>query len=173
MAKVKQIEKLPQAVKSELDQALINQGFGGYDDLCKFLAEKGYSISRSSIARYGKVFKERFEAITMATEQAKALVEATHDDENALNDAVIKLAQQRLFDVLINLEDTDNEKISKITRAIADVSRSSVQQKQYLQNYKNQLKKDIASEIKKSGLSEEDTRKTLNAVYGIIDNGKK
>ena len=54
MAPRSSIEKLPEDVRRWLERALTENGFSGYVELETLLREKGYSISKSAIHRYGQ-----------------------------------------------------------------------------------------------------------------------
>lgn len=61
------IEGLPLDVRHWLERALTESGFSGYEALEAMLAERGYSISKSAIHRYGQKIEKRFAAIKAST----------------------------------------------------------------------------------------------------------
>ncbi len=62
MSRVSTIDQLPPAVRTEIDQHLIANGFSGYVDLAKELNRRGYrKVSKSGLHRYGHQLKRRIE----------------------------------------------------------------------------------------------------------------
>ena len=66
MAPRSSIEKLPEDVRRWLERALTENGFSGYVELETLLREKGYSISKSAIHRYGQKIERRFRQLKTA-----------------------------------------------------------------------------------------------------------
>ena len=132
MPKRPAVESLPREVKEWLDQALAGGGFSGYQLLADELAARGYEISKSAIHRYGKKFEERLAALKAASEQARAIVDAAPDNEGAINEALMRLVQERLFSVLQDLEvNPEKLNLASLARSIAELGRASVAQKRF------------------------------------------
>lgn len=170
MPKPSLISMLPQDIQNELDKKLIGNGFSNYHGLAAWLGQKGYSISPSSIHRYGQDFKSKCENIKLLTAQAKALVENVGDDDNAVGESLSILAQSKLFDALLKIdieaelegEDGEGKKSGLdflgLIRAVATLNRSSVAVKKFREEIKQkvQLTADkISSQMKAEGLSDE------------------
>lgn len=150
MPQISVVYTLPDEVKKELDKKLVENHFSGYLELEKWLRGEGYEISKSSIHRYGSKFKQQLEAIRIATEQAKVIA-AESDDENDMADALSRLAQQKLFSVLVDMEEIPNDiELPKLVKAIATLNRSSVSIKKYQAEVRTKLKAAEA-EITKIG----------------------
>ena len=166
------VNQLPQEVKAELDEWLIHKGFAGYQELSEWLAGKGFSISKSSLHRYGSQFEQRIDALKIATEQAKAITAASPDDEGAMNDALQRLVQEKLFSVLLDLdvEQVESVKLPQLARAIADLGRASVNQKKWQAEVaqKSKAAADKAAAIaQKGGLSAEAAEEIKKDILGI------
>lgn len=129
MAPRSKISKLPGAVKSWLDKALAENGFADYELLAAELKERGFDISKSAIHRYGQEFENRLSALRIATEQAKAISESAPDNEGAMNDALIRLVQQKAFDTLLKME--EGASIKDVGLMVARLSNATVKQKQW------------------------------------------
>ncbi len=161
---------LPEEIKKELDTQLVKNQFSGYLELERWLREEGYEISKSSIHRYGSKFKKQLETIKLATEQAKVIANEC-DDENDMADALSRLAQQKLFQVLVDLEDVpDDIELPKLVTAIATLNRSSVNVKKYSQEVKEKVKKaqeQIDDIGVKSGIPESVMENIKNSMLGI------
>lgn len=123
------VAQLPPKVKAWLDQALVENNFSGYELLSASLAERGYSIGKSALHNYGQSFEERLATLRMASEQARAVVAAAPDDEGTVNEALVRLTQERLFQILLASEGKVD--ISKVGKTVAELVRASVTQKKY------------------------------------------
>jgi Protein of unknown function (DUF3486) len=132
MPKRSKVEALPQELKVWLDAELVKRGFADYVQLAADLQAKGAELSKSSLHRYGSKFEERMAQLKVSTEQARAVVAAAPDDEGAMNEALIRLTQDKLFQVLVDLEvDPESIALPKLTKSIADLARSSISQKKW------------------------------------------
>ncbi|MFA5596877.1 MAG: DUF3486 family protein [Pusillimonas sp.] len=165
--------QLPPEVKEWLDQNLIESNFSGYEALSDALSEKGYSISKSSIHRYGKDFEASLAAIKLATEQAKAIVESSPDNEGNMNEALIRLVQQKSFEVLTKLEPDDGKALANIGNMVSSLAKSSVAVKKYAAEIKSKIEEkfkilETASTSGKSGLDQETLRRVREEIYGIV-----
>lgn len=123
---------LPPELKAWLDAELVRRGFGDYVQLAADLQARGATISKSGIHRYGSQFEKRMAQLKMSNEQARALVEATPDDEDKLGAAVMRLTQDRIFSLLVDLEiDPDAVDVNKLFKNAAEIGRASVAQKKF------------------------------------------
>lgn len=163
---------LPDDIKASLDKRLINGGFSDYTSLATWLEEEGYEISRSSLHRYGSEFETRLGAIRIATEQARAVVEAAGDERGDMNDALISLVQQEAFNVLVHLNDEDkNTILPKIGVMIAKLSKASVDQKKWMAEMKEKTAKtadEVVKTAKAGGLSAEKAEQIRKQILGIV-----
>lgn len=124
--------QLPDDLRRALEQRLVAGSFSDYEGLAAWLSEQGYQISKSALHRFGSTFEERLGALKLASEQARAVVAHSPDDEGAMNEALVRLTQEKLFGVLMDLQvEPESLDLQKLARAIADLSRSSVQLKKY------------------------------------------
>lgn len=165
------VDQFPEEIREELNQKLIKNSFGKYTDLTGWLNKKGYKISRSALHAYGQSFEERVDALQIATEQARALVESSPDDDDAMGNALVRLTQEKLFQLLMKLQ-VDPAKISlpQLTRAIADLGRVSIVQKQWRANLREATEKAAASVekvVREGGLSKETAAWARREILGI------
>lgn len=123
------VEQMPPEVKAWLDRALVDNNFSEYEALSAELKERGFDISKSALNRYGQTFEQRLSALKMASEQAKAIVEATPDDEGAVSDALMRLVQERLFNLL--LAEEGKVDLPKAAKAIAELAKATIAQKKF------------------------------------------
>ena len=121
---------LPPELKEWLDEQLVLRGFADYVQLAADLKARGGDVSKSALQRYGSPFEERLAKLKMATEQARAMVDAAPDDEDALGAAVVRLTQERIFGVLMELDiSPDMVDVNKLFRNAAEIGKASVTQK--------------------------------------------
>ena len=149
------IHHLPEDIRRELDSRLIGSAFGGYEGVAQWLADKGYSISHSAVGRYGKKLHDRYEQLRLVTDQARSLVEASPDEEGAVNEATLRLAQERLFTLLLECDDDGKEidaaTISRITRAASDIARASDTQQRRVERVRREMAERAAKAAKEAG----------------------
>jgi hypothetical protein len=165
------VERLPDDTQKELNRRLISNAFGDYDGLTAWLAEQGFEISRSAVHRYGQKFEERVRALRIATQQAKAIVEEAPDDQGTMSDALVRLTQEKLFGVLMDLQvDPETIELPKLTRAIADLGRASVQQKRWMTEVREKAEAAASAAEKiasKGGLSADSVAELRRQILGI------
>ena len=121
---------LPPELKEWLDAELVKRGFGDYVQLAVDLKARGAEVSKSALQRYGSPFEKRLAQLKMASEQAKALVDSAPDDEDKLGAAVVRLAQEKIFTVLMDLDvDARDIDVNKLFKNAAEIGKASVTQK--------------------------------------------
>jgi hypothetical protein len=182
MARRSSIDGLPPEVRRWLERALAEGGFSGYEQLEKLLAEQGYSISKSSIHRYGQKIERRFAAIKASTEAARFLTEGAADDQDARSEAVIALVQTELFESIVNLQEAGDEDLepaerigllSAAAKNIATLARASVNQKKFRLAVQEKVKarlEALESEARSgaSGLDLATVQRIAQEVYGQL-----
>lgn len=166
------VEQLPAHVKEYLDKALVEGNFSGYEALAADLQSRGYSISKSSLHRYGMDFEARLSALKIATEQAKAIAESAPDDAGMMGDALTRLVQQKAFDVLIGMEieDPNSIKLTDLGEMIAKLNKTSVEQKKWAAEVKKRTQaaaEEVAKVAKAGGLSEDAVSTIRARILGI------
>lgn len=171
MAPKSKIQGLPPDVKDWLDKALIDGNFSDYELLAADLRARGYDISKSSVHRYGQQFEERLSTLKLVTEQARAVVQASPDDDDAMNQALIRITQEKLFTLMLDLQiDPDDVDIAKVTRSIADLARSSTDAKKYAREIREKAKaaaEEVATTIREAGLTDDAAEAIRNKILGI------
>lgn len=168
------IELLPDEVRQELEKRLIQGAFSGYEALAEWLGEQGYEIGKSSVHRYGKRFKDKLRALKVATDQAKAIAEASEDDAGAMNDAIIRLVQTKTFELLIELE-SDDKSLPRIGQMVAKLAQAAVRQKKWQQEMEGKIRekalKDAANAIESAaaeqGLNKDQAEFWRKKVLGV------
>lgn len=171
MPKRSKVDALPKALKEWLDAELVKRGFADYEQLAAELKKQGGEVSKSSLHRYGSKFEERMAQLKVSTEQARAVVAASPDDEGAMNEALIRLTQDKLFGVLVDLDvDPKSVNLNKLTRSIADLARSSISQKKWraeVQEKAATAAEAVATIARKGGLSEKSVKEIRAEILGV------
>ncbi|MDU9022156.1 DUF3486 family protein [Pseudomonas corrugata] len=148
------VAALPAEVKAWLDQTLVENNFSGYELLSGELESRGYSIGKSALHRYGTEFEDKLSALKMASEQARAVVQAAPDEEGAVNEALMRLVQEHLFKLLMS--DGDQIDLPKVAKAVAELGRASVVQKKWQAEFREKAEAAAARVekiAKKGGLN--------------------
>lgn len=163
------VELLPEDTKAWLDKALVGSGFSGYEALAAALEEKGFAISKSALHRYGAKFEESLAAVKIATEQAIAIAEACPDEKGAMNEALMRLVQEKTF---LLLTECQHEKpdLTKIGHMVADMTRASVNQKKWAEQVRAKTQiaaAEVTQKARKGGLSEEAIKQIEEEILGI------
>lgn len=112
------IKRLPAEVREELNERLVRGGFSDYRGLSRWLEGKGYEISPSALNYYARRFEQRLDAVRLATAQARAVVDAAPDDDSRINQALMKIVQTTLFEMMVDLHDT-RQKLGAVGKARA------------------------------------------------------
>lgn len=171
--------RLPIEIREWLEAELLRRGFADYAELTCQLNEKleaagAGAASRSAVHRFGQNVEERISALKRSTEIARTLATEVGDDEGAMNDALVRLVQDKLFNAVIDLEvDPEELDVVKLGRVIADLGRASVQQKRHQAEMREKVAQKFAAleaEAKgpKSGLDPETLRRVREEIYGVV-----
>lgn len=148
MPRRSKVEALPAPVKAWLDQALVENNFSQYERLAAELGKRGYSIGKSSLHSYGQAFEERLKTLRLVTEQARAVVQAAPDDDGTVNDALVRLTQEKMFSILMEMNvDPDAVDLPKLARAVAELGKASVAQKRWQAEARKQALEEAAARV--------------------------
>lgn len=142
MARRAAVDQLPADVRDELTAKLVGNGFSDYSGISEWLAEKGFSIKRSSLQRFGANLEAEFEAATQDARRSIELARAMRangnsDDDGALLDASSSILQDQLLRISLALRTVDVDPqeavklVSQASRALADLGRMTVTNKKW------------------------------------------
>lgn len=168
------VSQLPEDMRKKLEQRLIKGGFAGYEDLSGWLAEQGFEISKSALHRYGQQFENRLQALKTATDQAKAIAQASKDDEGDMNEALIRLVQTKTFKVLVAMEGADGGEagpaidLPKVGRMVAELARASISQKKWAEQMRAKVAKAADEFASRNGLSATQARDLRRELLGVV-----
>jgi hypothetical protein len=135
------LKTLPAKVREELDRRLVAQNFGGYIPLARWLETQGCVISSSAVRIYGSRMEQRLRAIKLATDQARAVVEASPDDDGRITEAMLQIVQQQLFAVLVELSPAEMKKINlaALARGVSQMGRAAMMHRQWKEQWRAKL----------------------------------
>ena len=180
MAPRSKVHTLPPQLKAWLDNELVARGFGDYVQLAADLQARGAVVSKSALQRYGSPFEKRMAQLKMSNEQARALVDAAPDDEDKLGAAVIRLTQDRIFQLLVDLEiDPESVDVNKLFKNAAEIGKASVTHKRFSMEARAAAKEEARRELleeqrakleampNKGGVTA-DTKAAIREALGII-----
>jgi hypothetical protein len=170
------IDLMPKEIRAELEKRIVEGGFANYRALAKWLNDNGYKISKNAVHHHGEKLERRLEAVKRATEQARAIAEASPDDEAAMNDTLIRLVQQIDIDILLNVdsETVPPKTLEAVSRSVATLARASVNQKKWMVEVRDKLNakvgratEQVALAARSGGLSPEAEQQIRNALLDI------
>lgn len=185
MGRESSIDQLNPDDKQMLDRWLMDKGFCGYVEIAEKLAEMGYSVSKSSVHRYGQKLENKLAAVQASTQAAMMIAEAAPDDSDMRTQAVLSLMQTQLFDTLMNLQEAGAEGvdpakrlalISSCGKGIASIAQASIGQKKWMLDVRDRVEaavKAVDKIVKKGGLSAETAAEIRKQILGITDNERK
>jgi hypothetical protein len=172
MPRKSKVNQLPAEIKEWLDNALVENNFGEYRALADELKKRGFDLSKTALHRYGQDFEGRLKALKLVTEQARAVVKAAPDEDGAVNDALVRLTQEKMFGLLMELEiDAENVDLAKLARAVAELGKASVAQKRWQAEARKKALEEAAKEAgdaaKQVGITDDVVEQIKTRILGI------
>lgn len=165
------IELLPQEVFEELKHRLVASAFSDYRGHAEWLASRGYEIRKSAVHQFGQGFEAECERLRLSVAEAKEIVKAVPDEEGAMNDALLRMVQHRVYEVLRDAEeDLPPKALAALTRAIADAGRTTIAQKKWMNEHQARVKaaaEAAASIGERAGLSKDGVDEIRREILGI------
>lgn len=164
------VSLLPQDVREEFDQKLIDAGFGRCEELAEWLFDKGFEISKTTVNEHAKKLKRRLAAITASTEGAKILAKAAPDEADDRSNAILAIIQSELFELLVDLGDAAEEEdkikrielLNKVAKNAATLTRASVSRHKWAAEVRQKALLEAAARVdaaaQERGLNAEDAR---------------
>ncbi len=132
---------LPLDVRKQLDERIAKREFKSYRELKLWLLQYGCQIATTVVKHHAVRLEARLQAVRLATEQARAVVEAAGSDEQDINHALMRLVQQHLFTVLVELSGANLSEVNlaALARSVATLARASVSQQKYAEEMRTQV----------------------------------
>jgi hypothetical protein len=181
------IANLPKRLREELERRLREEDYKSYRALSKWLEGEGYRISHAALQKYQVKFETQLQSIREATAQARAIVEASPDDDNQMAEALLRLVQTELFEVLWKLRghqqavaksargrNAPNLNVVVLGRTVAQLGRAAIAQRKWVEEERARLRsqvkaaKECVGEVQREmGLSKEAAEKIRGVLLGI------
>lgn len=165
--------RVPAEVRSELDEQIARQRFGGYRELQRWLALHGCTISRTAARRGGLKLEEKLAAVRMATEQARAVAGASDLSDTDMSQALMRLVQQQLFSVLIEVGGADLAEVNlgALARSVAELARASIAQQKFAAEMREHAEsaQRLMADAERHGLSEAGVAQIRRALMAITE----
>lgn len=145
------VNTLPASVREELDRRLVAGDFRCYRGLAQWLNEQGFEIGQAAILRHGDQLDRKLEAVKLATLQARAVIEASPDDDDRINEALIRLVQQHLFTVLVELKSDrlSGANLAALARVVAEIAKAALMQKKAAEAMRVAVREKLGAAEKK------------------------
>lgn len=124
------IDKLPSDLKDTVDQMLVSGQT--YREIVAYLAENGEKLSQAAVSRYAARFLANAQQLRIAQENFRMiLTETERYPELDPAEAILRIASQKVFDALSNLNDSQFEDVSAedLLRQATALSRAVVYKK--------------------------------------------
>lgn len=188
MGRKSSITGLPSEVRSYLESKLAENHLT-LDELIADVQAKFPSQqlpSRSAVHRYGQKLDRKLEAIRASTQAAKIIQESFDDSKDARSEALTALIQTDLFDAILEFQEfvennealdplTRMSELSKVSKNIATLNRSSIDLKKYKAEVEEQTRQKLLEEQKakldavgKDKGVTEDTKRAIREALGIV-----
>lgn len=174
------IDLLKPETREKLDKELVRRNFAGYREMVDVvneqLASEGLElrVSKSALHRYGQDLEERLAALRRSTEVARTLSKEVGDDEGVMNDALMRLVQDKLFNLTLNMDLPEEVDIYKLGRVVAELGKASVLQKKHqiaIKSKAETVAQVVAEKAAQGGLSPEAVDAIRRDILGIADEG--
>lgn len=176
----------PVALSAELDRELSAGVLTNAGALASWLAERGYRIAKRGADDRGNPqaangFEARLEAVRLATAQARAIVESSPADDPALAEALTRLVQANLFELLADSAAARAGRSHKkkldlavLARIVSQLGRVAVAQQKWGVDLRSRLaekvkgaENQVTELAREAGLSPDTERKIRDALLGI------
>ncbi|MBG9567451.1 phage protein Gp27 family protein [Brevibacillus agri] len=134
------VDDLPVHIKDQVDAMLLDTRYT-YRDIALFLAEQGFSISKSAIGRYALRVGRATQRLLEAQEQTKALIELIKKNPEAdYTEGGLQIMAGELTKKLAQAEEEwDNMPLDKAARVMVALSRTKV--------YKDRVRQEMQKKI--------------------------
>lgn len=141
------IAQLPEDLRTELEDLIIHNGFGGYVQLAEWLQAKGYAIGKTTVGKHGRELERRLARIRTSTEAARMITAVAPDDADERSNAIISLVQTEIFESLMALQEAEEEDdpakrialLGDAAKNIATLTRASVTRNKWAQEVRAKL----------------------------------
>jgi hypothetical protein len=133
------VNKAKADLAAALDLDLKDGRLVSYAALAKWLADKNWAIVEARPRFAGGSLERKLGLVRLVTQQATAVIEASPDADNNLSAALLRLVQQHLFEMLVDLKThgLTQKDIAKLAETVAQMTRASVMQQKWASDLKS------------------------------------
>jgi hypothetical protein len=167
------ISQLPADLRKALDQRISQHEFTSYRELKRWLAAHDCKISTVTVRHHVLRLEDKIAAVRRATEQAQAVVEANGEDEVEINHALLRLVQQHLFTLLVELNGTDLTEVNlgTLARTVATLARASIAQQKFAEEMRMHIlaAQRTLADAQARGLTEVGTEEIRRILMQVTD----
>ncbi len=160
---------LPSEVQQEINDLLVEPNTT-YDEVRQYIVGKGYDVSRSSVARYGKGYFEQLRQTKIVEEQAKTIIEQG-GSQLEVQEALAKLLTAEIMSRLIGGKLSKNADINFATESFSKLFKASVSHqlmKKEIKDAVDKVAKKVEGALKREGVRPEVLNNAIKDIYGIV-----
>lgn len=176
----RKVDLLPEALRRELDDRLVKNGFGGYHALKSWLLFHGYEISVAVLQKHGVKLKRDFQKVRARLAMAQnMLIQMPDDAENALDKFNAITLRDMISEVVSNIQDFDAESgdlsaqiklIASLSLTQSRLSRAAVNRQKWTEELRARAAaaaEAVDKIAQKSGLRAETAAEIRREILGI------
>lgn len=172
------VSKLPNAVRSWLKSALIENNFSEYELLAEELKSQGFSISKSALQRDGSKLQRQLARMKDSSEASNAIADAVKDDEGNMAAALVAQTMEQYHQFYMQVEEDGKltpQALGELGKGVAHIVKASVTQKAFARKVRKEdaaklakLEAEAASgKPGKTGLDPDTLRRVREEIYGF------
>ena len=177
----RKIAALPEHLRAELDRHLSRHSFHSCRSLSKWLRDNGYTISHAAIHKYGQSFDRHLEAVRRASEQARSVCEQFKDDDESMQNALMRLVQSQLFQMLVAVNETSKRNtkgsatdlvpinLPALARSVAGLLKVDVERRRWSERTRAKIVQasEVLEAAKSDGLGEDVVSRIRDVLMAI------
>ena len=169
------------ALRAEFERRLVEGSFSDYRGLADGSASMDARFIPRLCSATAMALERKLNALRLATEQARAVVDASGGADDTVNEGLMRLVQGDLFRVLVELKEVDPKKIdiNALARNVASICRSSVHMRRAAEEMRNGIGRRVRAAERKvvaaarrgarGGLSDAAEKRIRAALLEIVE----
>ena len=176
-------DTLPAATQTQIHQLFRANNFGDFDrittEINGILETDGFEVkfSRSTVHRQAQKLKKILDEIRETQEASAYLMEAFPDEDKTTSQASLRLLNDSLFQLMMEIRQSDEEGVSvqskaKLLKNLGDAltkaTRADVTISKYRDEVKAKIEAKFADIAPRTGIDQETLRVIREEIYGIV-----
>ncbi len=176
-------DTLPVAIQTDINKLFKERNFADFDSLTieinRILEQSGFEVkfSRSTLHRQASKLKKILDEIKETQETSAYLMEAFPDEDKKTSQATLRLLQDSIFQLMMQIRDVDDPDLSvsskanllkKISEALTGATRADVQVSKYRDEIRAKIEAKFADIAPRNGMDMETVRTIREEIYGLI-----